>query len=143
MTYPTLHLHQRQRKHPVALKKLRYQWAQALPLCLQALKHTEAQLARLTEVEASIISDKAIAQVHADFLADPTPTDVITFQHGEILVSADTAAMAAPLHGNTLDEELLLYLIHGLLHLAGWEDEEPQEHDQMHAIQNRIFAQVK
>jgi probable rRNA maturation factor len=143
MVHPVVHLHQRQRKERVSMRYLREQWTQAVPLCLQALKFAEAPLAQLAEIEASIVSDKAIAKVHAEFLDDPTPTDVITFQYGEIIISADTAALAGPLHGNTVEEELLLYLIHGTLHLAGWEDEDPQEHDEMHAIQNRIFAQVK
>jgi probable rRNA maturation factor len=139
---PLLSLHQRQRRQRVQLSWLRLRLADALPLCLQHLKFPEAPLGQLQEVEASIVSDKEISRVHAEFLDDPTPTDVITFHHGEILVSADTAALQAPLHQHSVDEELLLYLIHGLLHLAGWEDEEKEEHDQMHEIQNRIFAAV-
>jgi probable rRNA maturation factor len=139
---PSLSVYQRQRGHKVCTAWIRNRLLAALPLCLEHLTHEKAPLALLHEVEASIVSDKTIAEVHAQFLNDPTPTDVITFHHGEILVSADTAALAAPLHGHSLDVELLLYLIHGLMHLAGWEDEEPAEHDEMHRRQNAVLAAV-
>jgi probable rRNA maturation factor len=142
MSQPSISLYQRQRGQKVNLRWLRARVAAAVPLCLMHLKYGEAPLASLLEVEASIVSDKVIAEVHAQFLEDAAPTDVITFHHGEIMVSADTAALAAPQHGHSLDEELLLYLIHGLMHLAGWEDEEPDEHDEMHRRQNEVLAQV-
>lgn len=111
-------------------------------MCLNELKSGDVPLAILPELEATVISDEEIALVHAEFMDDPTPTDVITFHHGEILVSADTAALRGPEHGNSLDEELLLYLIHGLLHLAGWEDYDPMERQAMHEVQNRIHSAV-
>ena len=106
------------------------------------MKGATPPLPDLTEIEASIVTDKVIGQIHAEFLGDPAPTDVITFHHGEILVSADTAAQAGPAHGLSLDEELLLYLIHGLLHLAGWDDHDPEEAAQMKIVQETILRQV-
>jgi probable rRNA maturation factor len=135
-------IHQRQRGQRVDLKWLRARAQDAVPLCVEHLKFPDAALAQLFEVEVSILSDKAIAQVHADFLDDPTPTDVITFHHGEILVSADTAALAGPEHGHTVTQELLLYIIHGLMHLAGWEDEDPEECAEMHRRQDAVLAAV-
>jgi probable rRNA maturation factor len=139
---PEIALYQRQRKHRCDLPWLRQRMVLALPLCI-ALTKAEGVLADLPEVEASIISDAAIGKVHADFLNDPTPTDVITFHHGEILVSADTAQREGPAHGNAFQEELLLYLIHGLLHLAGWDDHDPAEAAEMHRHQFAILAAVK
>ncbi len=135
-------LYQRQRRHRCNLKWLRQSITQAMPFCLAQVKGAAPPLPDLTEIEASIVSDKVIGQVHAEFLGDPTPTDVITFHHGEILVSADTAAQAGPAHGLALDEELLLYLIHGLLHLAGWDDHDPQEAAQMKIVQETILRRV-
>ncbi len=54
--------------------------------CVLAVKSGREPLARLREVEATIVSDRSIARVHGQFFNDPTPTDVITFQHGEILL---------------------------------------------------------
>ncbi len=78
------------------------------------------------------LTDAAQARLHADFLADPTPTDVITFEGdpahgtaGEICVSADTAAAYAREHRRDFSAELILYLVHGWLHLAGYDDLQP------------------
>jgi probable rRNA maturation factor len=139
---PQVTIYQRQRGQKVDLAWLRHRVQAAVPLCLEHLTHAEAPLAQLHEIEASIVSDKVIAKVHAEFLDDPTPTDVITFHHGEIIVSADTAALAGPAHGHDVTQELLLYLIHGLMHLAGWDDEETAEHDEMHRRQNEVLAAV-
>jgi probable rRNA maturation factor len=139
---PELQVYQRQRKQKVDLRWLRRQATAAVPLCLAECKVDDAHLALLHEVEVSIMSDKQIAQVHDDFMGDPTATDVITFHHGEILISADTAALHGPEHGHELGEELLLYVIHGLLHLAGWEDHDPEERAEMHRLQDGILAKL-
>jgi probable rRNA maturation factor len=81
------------------------------------------------ELSLVFLTDAALAQLHADFLDDPTPTDVITFEGdpalgtaGEICVSADTAARYAREHGRDFSHELTLYLAHGWLHLCGLDD---------------------
>ena len=114
----------------------------ALPLCLDHPGTEQPVLPELASVEISIVSDEAIANVHADFMDDPTPTDVITFHHGEILVSADTARRTAPEHGLQPSEETLLYMIHGLLHLNGHVDQSESERGEMHRIQEDILKQV-
>ena len=109
----------------------------------KALAGPEAAATRLFEVlhasgtfpiiegELSIVfvDDAAIAQVHADFMGDPTPTDVITFpadaqmeSAGEIIVSVDHARSRATELEETFSRELSLYLVHGWLHLAGYDD---------------------
>lgn len=84
------------------------------------------------ELSLVFLTDPALAQLHADFLDDPTTTDVITFEgdpqlgtSGEICVSADTAARFAREHKHDFSTELTLYLVHGWLHLAGYDDLEP------------------
>lgn len=139
---PKIYLYQRQRRQGVDLAWLKRKIKEAVPLCLHAAKNDEAPLLSLMEIEATVISDDEIAQVHGEFMDDPTATDVITFHHGEILVSADTAARCGSEHGNSQSEELLLYLIHGLLHLGGWNDHEPEERNAMHALQDRIHVTV-
>jgi len=119
------------------------QWAlQALPDILSSPGHGTRDLETLKKVEISIVSDETISEVHEEFLRDPSPTDVITFQHGEILVSYDTAKSAAASHSHSALDELFLYVIHGLLHLNGHLDHETTEHDEMHCVQNRIWARV-
>jgi probable rRNA maturation factor len=107
---------------------------------MAAAKSDHPPLLSLEEIEVSIVSDSKISKVHADFLGDDSPTDVITFHHGEILISADTALRQGLDHRQSMDQELALYLVHGLLHLAGWEDEDPEEQTAMHRLQEKILA---
>ena len=116
--------------------------SEALPLCLARALPEHNVLAALEEVEITIVSDGDIARVHGQFLDDPSPTDVITFDHGEILVSADTAAARSPEFGNATDRELALYIIHGLLHLAGFGDKSPAEFATMRDAQEEVLRQV-
>lgn len=102
----------------------------------------EAILDQLECIEISLVTDEAIAAVHGEFMEDPTPTDVITFHHGEILVSVDTARREAPAHGHIHEEELLLYIVHGLLHLNGYDDMTPPARDRMHRRQEEILRQL-
>jgi probable rRNA maturation factor len=94
----------------------------ALPACQSTLKSRAAPLGRLKEIEATIVGDAAITKVHRDFFDDPTPTDVITFPYGEILIGAGVVSENAARFGNTPSEEAALCVVHGLLHLAGWSD---------------------
>ncbi len=137
-----LFLYNRQKQHRPDLPWLRQVVKAALPLCQAQATNPDAPLLHLEEVEFSIVNDTEIARVHANFLEDPTPTDVITFHHGEIIISADTALRQGSEHGQTLDQELALYLIHGLMHLAGWDDHEPAEAAEMAHLQNGILHQV-
>jgi probable rRNA maturation factor len=139
---PQVQIHLRQRRVKLSGLWLRQRIQLAVPLCLAHAKGDEPPLSLVEEVEISVISDAAIGKVHGEFLSDPEPTDVITFHHGEILVSADTAARMGPEHGLTVQEEVLLYMIHGLMHLAGWEDAAPQERAEMHRRQDAVLRAV-
>lgn len=137
--FPKLRIYNRQKTHAIPLPWLRRVGRAALPGCIAALKPPEGLLPSLPEVEITIVDDADIARVHGDFLDDPTPTDVITFHHGEILISADTAARQCAEHGQSFDHEVALYLVHGLMHLAGWEDHEPEEAREMAGLQEAIL----
>lgn len=116
--------------------------AQASSLC-PGLSFDEAEIERLIEVldrdgafdappgELSIafVPRAEIARIHGDFMGDPSPTDVITFpgdpdvgQAGEICVCPEVAFDYAQGAGLDFSEELSLYLIHGYLHLCGFDD---------------------
>ena len=84
------------------------------------------------ELSLVFLTDTDLAALHAQFLDDPTVTDVITFTGdpgaefaGEICVSVDAAARQAGEIRTTFAAELTLYLVHGWLHLAGFDDLEP------------------
>ncbi len=95
----------------------------------------------LDELEFNLVDDATITDLHAQFMDDPTPTDVITFHHGEVFVSYDTAQREASERAIPLQEELYRYHLHGLLHLAGYDDLTPAEHQQMHTLQEALIAE--
>ena len=114
------------------------------------------------ELSIAFLTDPALAKIHADFMDDPTATDVITFEGnavaglaGEICVSADTAARFVGLvEGRSPDRprpagrpalqkafslELTLYIVHGWLHLAGYDDLQPAKKRRMRAAEKRAM----
>jgi probable rRNA maturation factor len=139
---PVVHIHRRLNSSRIDLPWLTKTVNAAVPMVLKHLKGESPPLAQLPEVEVIIVRDSKIAKIHKEFMNDPSATDVITFQHGEIIVSADTASRVGPKHGNDQDAELCLYIIHGLVHLAGWDDHEPKEAAEMKVIQDRILKKV-
>jgi probable rRNA maturation factor len=93
-------------------------------------------------IEISLLSEAESGRVHDEFLADPSPTDVITFDHGEILICPRVAKRQGVAYGRNLNEEVLLYGIHGLLHLRGWDDATPAQYEAMAAAQETIWRRV-
>lgn len=98
------------------------------------------------ELSIAFLTDPALAKIHADFLDDATCTDVITFEGnpalgvaGEVCVSADTAAAYAASHGRDFSSELTLYVVHGWLHLAGYDDLQPAKKRRMRAAEARAM----
>jgi probable rRNA maturation factor len=97
---------------------------------------------QIDAIEIILIDRVVMARVHGDFLGDPTQTDVITFPYGEILVCPAVAREQSPGHGLAMEEEVLLYALHGLLHLAGYDDTTPALARRMARAQGRLFRQV-
>lgn len=101
------------------------------------------------ELSVAFLTDAALARLHADFLDDPSVTDVITFEAqpalgsaGEICVSADTARLFANEHRRDFSEELTLYLVHGWLHLAGYDDLKPVKKRRMRTAEARAMGML-
>ena len=134
-----IHLQNRQRTVKVRLAWLRRFAEIALPECASHSANGGFALRRLPEVDLAIVSDRVIARVHEQFMNIPGPTDVITFEHGEIVMSAETAEVYAREHGQSVDAELALYTVHGLLHLNGYEDASANDAKRMRKTQERIM----
>lgn len=135
----TIHVHNRQRAVPVQLAWLRRLARVALEICAESSADGRFALRRLEEIEVAIVSDRVIARVHERFMNIPGATDVITFEHGEIVMSAQTAAAHAREYGHGVDLELALYIVHGLLHLNGYEDTVRSDAARMRRTQERIL----
>jgi probable rRNA maturation factor len=97
----------------------------------------------LDGIEFVLVDRATMARVHADFLGDPTETDVITFPYGEIVICPAVAKEQSPAHGLDVEDEVLLYGLHGLLHLAGYDDLKPAAAKEMAAAQEKLLRQVR
>lgn len=102
------------------------------------------------DVDVILLSDEALADLHARFLDDPSPTDVIAFDLGEddegpvgeVYVSVDCARRVAESRGVTPERELVLYLVHGCLHLCGYDDHEESERAQMRRAESLVLERL-
>ncbi|MFN7341479.1 MAG: rRNA maturation RNase YbeY [Opitutia bacterium] len=102
------------------------------------------------ELSVAFVGDAEIARVHGEFMDDPTVTDVITFTGeapaggepfaGEIVINVAQARREGPAHGQSAGAELLLYLVHGWLHLAGHRDKSPAQAKTMRRAEARALA---
>lgn len=110
----------------------------ALQLCRRRRSKQVTQLQKLPSLHVLLISDRRMSALHRRFLGQTGPTDVITFGHGEIFISVETARRHARRFGNSLQRELQLYIVHGLLHLHGFNDERTGEARRMAAAQEKI-----
>lgn len=137
---PKISLRNAQRKVRLDLAGLRCFCARALRLCLEVSSAPGGELDSLDEVAIVLVSDRRMAALHKQFMDIEGPTDVLTFQHGEIFVSVDTAQENAAEFGTTLVHELQLYIVHGLLHLRGFDDIAPLDARRMNSVQQRLLA---
>ncbi len=135
---PALSWSNRQRSVRVNLPEIRRIVAAALPLCMCRPRRRGISLP--AAIEITLLGEAAIAKVHGEFLDDPTPTDVITFGYGEILIGVPVAAANALKLHHPADREVALCAIHGMLHLLGYDDLTEKERGIMHARQEEILA---
>jgi len=103
-------------------------------------KRKPTNLAKLREIFVWVVSDRRMAALHRQFVNQAGPTDVLTFQHGEIFISVETARRHARAFGNSLTRELQLYIVHGLLHLHGFDDRKQADARKMDRVQERILV---
>lgn len=97
------------------------------------------EIADIEVMEITLLDDDEMSRLHEEFLQDPKTTDVITFEHGELLVGVEVAKRQALEFGNTFERELALYGIHGMLHLAGYDDRRKDEFEMMKLRQEEIL----
>src|SRR5215470_6869258 len=139
MTAPDISVRNLQRKVPVNVVELQNFAAKAMRRCLQLYKQNETDLRKLHEVFVWLISDRRMASLHRKFMHQTGPTDVLTFQHGEIFISVETAKKHSRAFGDSLASELRLYIVHGLLHLHGFDDQTQAGARKMDRAQSKIL----
>ena len=136
---PRILVQDRQRKITLDRTGLERFAERALLFC-RGERSRRSSLTNLAEIHVLLISDRRMSQLHRRFMGITGPTDVITFQHGEIFISVETARRQARAYRTSLAHELRLYLVHGLLHLHGFDDDAPAARRRMDAIQEKIVA---
>jgi probable rRNA maturation factor len=129
-------LSNQQSEIPLRVRPLRQRLERALKFLPRPLPEA------LDGIEFVLVDRATMARVHADFLGDPTETDVITFPYGEILICPAVAKEQAAVHEKGVEEEVLLYGLHGLLHLAGYDDLKPAAAKEMAAAQEKLLRKV-
>jgi probable rRNA maturation factor len=101
-------------------------------------------------IGVAVVDDATIRQLNARHLNHDDATDVLSFPleqtagalEGEVVVSADTALATAPEYGWPAADELLLYVIHGTLHLLGYDDRRQAERTEMRRRENAYLARL-
>lgn len=112
----------------------------AAEMALAAATDPETPLRHLATLEVALVDDETSSRVHMAFMEIPGATDVITFHHGEIVIGAEVAERQAKEYGEPLGREILRYFVHGLLHLAGHDDEQDEERLTMESAQEDIVS---
>jgi probable rRNA maturation factor len=139
---PRITVRNAQRAVRVNIGALQESAAKALRLCLSIRSKQPTALSTLREIHVMLVSDRRMAALHRRFLKQSGPTDVITFEHGEIFISAETARRQAKQFGNPLFHELQLYVVHGLLHLHDFDDRSDRDRRRMKAMQEKILKKL-
>jgi len=104
----------------------------------------------VAELSIALVDDPTLAELHGRYLNDPTVTDVMSFDVtpgppsaplvGEVVVSVDRARDVAARRGVGLDYELALYVVHGTLHLCGFDDIDEGDRVAMRAAERRALG---
>ncbi len=101
-------------------------------------------------ISLALVNDQTIRDLNRKYLNHDRATDVLSFLlerdevgiEGEIIVSAETACAAAKAAGWPVESELLLYVVHGLLHLSGYADKTPSERAAMQARESLCLERL-
>ena len=104
----------------------------------------------LDNLSIVLVDDERMAALNQRLLGRSGPTDVIAFQAeedeegqgGEIIISVEAAARQAQEYGHSLERELCLLAVHGLLHVLGYEDEPETKRAEMERIQQQLMTEI-
>ncbi|QDV06564.1 Endoribonuclease YbeY [Planctomycetes bacterium Poly30] len=107
-------------------------------------------------VDLVVVGARTLADMHGQFLEDPSETDVITFDladddlpadvprgpEGEIYLSADRARDESARREVSAARELSLYIVHGALHLCGMDDHSEEDRLAMRLAERSVMARL-
>lgn len=117
----------------------------------QLTKAAELSGVSAATLSLAVVDDEEMAQLHEQYAGVPGTTDVLTFDladadsdtiEGDIIVCLDEAKRQATKRGHPIRHELLLYAVHGLLHLLGEDDHDQADYQRMHAREDALLEQL-
>lgn len=109
----------------------------------RALELVHSSPARLSIV---LVDDSTIARLNAQYHATPGPTDVLSFDYGggqgELVISVQHAVAQAKRFRTTPAREVILYVVHGILHLHGYDDVAARDRQRMRTAERRLMSNL-
>lgn len=103
-------------------------------------------------LEIAVVGGAEMRRQHAAWMGDSSETDVLTFDlredgrsprvDGQLIVCSAVARREARRRGADWRSELLLYVVHGCLHLCGYDDHRPTDAARMHRLEDRILTRL-
>ena len=106
---------------------------------------------KISSMQINFVNSKEMTRINSKYLNHNYSTDIITFNYsgtkneldGEIYISIDDAASNSKRFGVTFIEEVLRIVIHGFLHLLGYDDKDRKDRVTMKRLENRLFNQYR
>ena len=105
----------------------------------------------VAEISIRIVGDREMTELHARWKHSSVTTDVVTFDLSDspseslrvdLAICIDEATRQSENRGHQLEDELLLYVIHGLLHCCGHDDQDEESAAAMHAEEDRLLQAI-
>ena len=125
-----------------------------IPLDRRLLRRAVAKVlceadVRRAQISVAAVDDETITQLNWRYLHHRGPADVLSFLlddsdglEGEVIVGAETAVRFAAGYGWSPHDELLLYVVHGMLHLVGYDDRTPRQRTEMQRKEKEVLAEL-
>ncbi len=105
------------------------------------------------EVTVVLVGDRAIRRLNGVYRGKDKPTDVLSFDisdgataddpFGDVVISVQTARRQARAYGASLEEELQRLLVHGVLHLCGYDHHERRAAARMHGLTRKLLRELR
>lgn len=133
-------------------------WPEETVMQLATFALTHESAPEVCELSISLITEEEIAQLNEEYRDKQGPTDVLSFPLddpwqatkdakeiliGDIMIAPTVAATQAPQYGNSFEEEMSLLLVHGCLHLLGYDHIDEDEALEMEAHEREILSAWK